>query len=226
MRRCGLPGRGRQGSSAQLDELAAYAPILASEDSPANDILPTSLMARERRFRVQRLSIDGIEVLLCETARRAPTLMRSPRAASASSALARAGRRHSPEVSLRHASLRAERSIAGYGWGMRGFIDLHSHFVANIDDGAPSFDDSLAMLRALRAIGFDTVIATPHMRPELFDNDRIRARSGLRADSPRARLRARSSRDGARLRAFLRRGGRTGASSRARLSPTRVVARR
>jgi protein-tyrosine phosphatase len=55
---------------------------------------------------------------------------------------------------------------------MRGFIDLHSHFVANIDDGAPSLDVSLAMLRALRAIGFDTVIATPHMRPELFDNDR------------------------------------------------------
>ncbi len=55
---------------------------------------------------------------------------------------------------------------------MRGFIDLHSHFVAGIDDGAPSFEVSAAMLRALRAIGFDKVIATPHMRPELFDNDK------------------------------------------------------
>lgn len=55
---------------------------------------------------------------------------------------------------------------------MRGFIDLHSHFIAAIDDGAPSFDVSIAMLRALRATGFDTVIATPHMRPDLFDNDR------------------------------------------------------
>lgn len=55
---------------------------------------------------------------------------------------------------------------------MRGFIDLHSHFVAGIDDGAPSFDVSVAMLRALRSIGFDHVVATPHMRPELFDNDR------------------------------------------------------
>jgi hypothetical protein len=55
------------GAAQLCDELAAYAPILAAADSPANDILPTSLMARERKFRVQRLSIDGIEVLLCES---------------------------------------------------------------------------------------------------------------------------------------------------------------
>jgi hypothetical protein len=55
------------GAAQLCDELAAYAPILASEDGPANDTLPTSLMARERKFRVQRLSIDGIEVLLCES---------------------------------------------------------------------------------------------------------------------------------------------------------------
>ena len=53
---------------------------------------------------------------------------------------------------------------------MRGFIDLHCHYVAAIDDGAPSTDVSLAMLRELRAIGFDRVIATPHMRPDWFDN--------------------------------------------------------
>jgi len=53
---------------------------------------------------------------------------------------------------------------------MRGFIDLHCHYVAAIDDGAPSTDVSRAMLRELRAIGFDRVIATPHMRPDLFDN--------------------------------------------------------
>lgn len=55
---------------------------------------------------------------------------------------------------------------------MRGFIDLHCHFVAGIDDGAPSTEVSLAMLRELRGVGFDTVVATPHMRPDLFDNRR------------------------------------------------------
>ena len=60
---------------------------------------------------------------------------------------------------------------------MRGFVDLHCHWIAGIDDGARSPDESLAMLRALKSIGFDRVVATPHMRPGMFDN----AREDLRA---------------------------------------------
>lgn len=59
------------GAAQLCDELAAYAPLLAGQDDPANDTLPTSLQAHERRFRVQRLSIDGVEVLLCESGSRA-----------------------------------------------------------------------------------------------------------------------------------------------------------
>ena len=55
---------------------------------------------------------------------------------------------------------------------MRGFIDLHCHWIAAIDDGAKTTDESLAMLRGLRQAGFDQVVATPHMRPGMFDNDR------------------------------------------------------
>src|SRR5678815_1838742 len=53
---------------------------------------------------------------------------------------------------------------------MRGFIDLHSHWVAAIDDGARTPADSIALLRALFEAGFSTVVATPHMRPGMFDN--------------------------------------------------------
>jgi len=53
---------------------------------------------------------------------------------------------------------------------VRGFVDLHCHWIAAIDDGAPTRDEGLAMLRALRGAGFDFVMATPHMRPALFDN--------------------------------------------------------
>lgn len=53
---------------------------------------------------------------------------------------------------------------------MRGYIDLHCHWVAGIDDGARSTAESIAMLRALREVGFDRVCATPHMRPGMFDN--------------------------------------------------------
>jgi protein-tyrosine phosphatase len=53
-----------------------------------------------------------------------------------------------------------------------GFVDLHCHWIPGIDDGAPDDVESLAILRGLRALGFERVIATPHMRPGLFDNDR------------------------------------------------------
>jgi protein-tyrosine phosphatase len=53
-----------------------------------------------------------------------------------------------------------------------GYVDLHSHYVPQIDDGVRSIDEGIRLLRRLGEAGFDTVIATPHMRPGMFDNDR------------------------------------------------------
>lgn len=55
---------------------------------------------------------------------------------------------------------------------MSGFIDLHCHYVPGIDDGAASHADGVAMLRGLRGLGFEQVVATPHTRPGMFDNTR------------------------------------------------------
>ncbi len=55
---------------------------------------------------------------------------------------------------------------------MRGFVDLHCHWVAGIDDGVKTPEDGIALLRGLRRAGFDVVVATPHMRPGMFENDR------------------------------------------------------
>jgi protein-tyrosine phosphatase len=55
---------------------------------------------------------------------------------------------------------------------VRGFIDLHCHWVAGIDDGARTPSEGIEMLGALHRAGFDRVVATPHMRPGMFDNDR------------------------------------------------------
>jgi protein-tyrosine phosphatase len=60
------------------------------------------------------------------------------------------------------------------GRTVRGFVDLHCHWVAAIDDGARTVDEGVTMLRRLREVGFDDVVATPHMRPGMFDNDRTR----------------------------------------------------
>jgi len=53
-----------------------------------------------------------------------------------------------------------------------GFIDLHCHWVAGIDDGARTPEQGIAMLRGLQQAGFSKVVATPHMRPGMFDNDK------------------------------------------------------
>jgi protein-tyrosine phosphatase len=53
-----------------------------------------------------------------------------------------------------------------------GFIDLHCHWVAGIDDGARTPEHGVEMLRRLKGAGFSTVVATPHMRPGMFDNDK------------------------------------------------------
>jgi protein-tyrosine phosphatase len=53
----------------------------------------------------------------------------------------------------------------------RGFIDLHCHWVADIDDGVRAPAAGVALLRGLQELGFSVVVATPHMRPGMFDND-------------------------------------------------------
>ncbi|MCC6214342.1 MAG: protein tyrosine phosphatase [Polyangiaceae bacterium] len=55
---------------------------------------------------------------------------------------------------------------------MSGRVDLHCHFLPAVDDGAPDLGECLSMLRALSGAGFEHVVATPHMRPGMFDNDR------------------------------------------------------
>jgi protein-tyrosine phosphatase len=67
---------------------------------------------------------------------------------------------------------------------VRGFVDLHCHWVSAIDDGARTTDESLAMLRGLHQAGFDAVVATPHMRPGMFDNDRARIEGAFAAMQP------------------------------------------
>jgi len=47
---------------------------------------------------------------------------------------------------------------------MSGYVDLHCHLLPGVDDGARTPQDSLAMARALVAIGVSTVAVSPHAR--------------------------------------------------------------
>jgi len=55
---------------------------------------------------------------------------------------------------------------------VRGFVDLHCHWIAEIDDGVRTPEAGVDLLRRLHRAGFDVVVATPHMRPGMFDNDK------------------------------------------------------
>lgn len=55
---------------------------------------------------------------------------------------------------------------------MKGFVDLHLHYVPAVDDGARSVEEALSLCRELKAVGFDTLVTTPHIRQGMFDNQR------------------------------------------------------
>jgi protein-tyrosine phosphatase len=53
-------------------------------------------------------------------------------------------------------------------------IDLHLHLLPGIDDGAESLDVSRAMIERARAVGFDVLVATPHLDGPLTQEYRTR----------------------------------------------------
>ncbi len=51
-------------------------------------------------------------------------------------------------------------------------IDLHSHILPNLDDGPRTMEDSIQMCRIGRQDGIETIVATPHILPGIYENDR------------------------------------------------------
>ena len=49
-------------------------------------------------------------------------------------------------------------------------IDIHSHLLPGIDDGAKTFEDTLRLTRALQKIGVSEFITTPHIIQHVWDN--------------------------------------------------------
>lgn len=54
-------------------------------------------------------------------------------------------------------------------------VDIHSHILPGVDDGARTVDESLEMLRMAAACGTTDIVATPHANAEYpYDAQRIR----------------------------------------------------
>ena len=49
-------------------------------------------------------------------------------------------------------------------------VDIHSHLIPGIDDGAKSIEDSLALIKELVKYGFKKIITTPHVMSDYYDH--------------------------------------------------------
>ncbi len=58
-------------------------------------------------------------------------------------------------------------------------VDLHSHLVPGIDDGAKTMDESIALVRSLYDIGYRKLITTPHTMAHRYPNDNKTILEGL-----------------------------------------------
>lgn len=50
------------------------------------------------------------------------------------------------------------------------FIDIHSHILPGIDDGAQTIENTSFLLSKMKEIGFKKVITTPHTKKNIWDN--------------------------------------------------------
>lgn len=49
-------------------------------------------------------------------------------------------------------------------------IDLHSHLIPGIDDGAKTMEDSIMLIKGLRQLGFKKIITSPHIMSGGYNN--------------------------------------------------------
>ena len=51
------------------------------------------------------------------------------------------------------------------------FIDIHSHLLPGIDDGATTIDDTLSLMTQMKSFGIENFITTPHIITNVWNNN-------------------------------------------------------
>ncbi|HYV90639.1 MAG TPA: CpsB/CapC family capsule biosynthesis tyrosine phosphatase [Chitinophagales bacterium] len=59
-------------------------------------------------------------------------------------------------------------------------VDLHSHLLPGIDDGAQHADDTLTLIRGLQSLGYQKCITTPHIYLGVHNNSKEIIMDGLK----------------------------------------------
>lgn len=50
-------------------------------------------------------------------------------------------------------------------------VDMHSHLIPGIDDGVQTLEESLTLIKMLKAMGYEKCITTPHIMSEGYQNN-------------------------------------------------------
>ncbi|MTG99059.1 MULTISPECIES: tyrosine-protein phosphatase [Myroides] len=50
------------------------------------------------------------------------------------------------------------------------YVDIHSHLLFGIDDGAKTKEDTVFIIQSMKSLGFEQAITTPHTTPLVWDN--------------------------------------------------------
>ena len=58
-------------------------------------------------------------------------------------------------------------------------VDIHSHLIPGVDDGAKNLEDSIALIKGLKDLGFKKIITTPHVYEDYYPNTSDRLLAGL-----------------------------------------------
>ncbi len=49
-------------------------------------------------------------------------------------------------------------------------MDMHSHLIPGIDDGAPDLETSINLILRLKDFGYRSIVTTPHIYKEIYPN--------------------------------------------------------
>lgn len=59
------------------------------------------------------------------------------------------------------------------------FIDIHSHLLPGIDDGATSIEDTESLIKGMEKVGIKKFITTPHVIGEIWKNSSLEINNKL-----------------------------------------------
>lgn len=60
-------------------------------------------------------------------------------------------------------------------------VDMHSHLLPGLDDGAETIEQSVELLRAMQALGYRKLVMTPHIMGDFYRNTPEGVRGALKA---------------------------------------------